>query len=111
MVFPDASVAVPVTVVVPSAKIDPEVGNVLTVAPGQLSDIVGKGNVTADPVQEASDSTVTFEGHVILGFCASFTVTVKLHALVLLEASVAVQLTVVIPFAKVEPDAGVQTAV
>lgn len=39
------------------------------------------------------------------------TVTVKLQVPVLFAASVAVQLTVVVPTWKVEPDAGVQDAV
>jgi hypothetical protein len=48
-------------------------------------------------------------GHVIVGFCVSFTVTVNEQFDVLLEVSVAVQLTVVTPFWNVAPDAGVQT--
>jgi hypothetical protein len=39
---------------------------------------------------------------------AVFTVTVKLQELVLAEASVAVQFTVVVPAANVEPEGGVQ---
>ena len=38
-------------------------------------------------------------------FC---TVTVKVQVAVLLDASVAVQVTVLVPIGKVEPDAGVQ---
>jgi hypothetical protein len=41
----------------------------------------------------------------------SLTVTVKLHAAVLLLVSDAVQLTVVTPFGKVEPEAGVHATV
>ena len=41
----------------------------------------------------------------------SFTVTVKLQALVFPEESVAVQLTVVTPFGKVEPLDGAQATV
>jgi hypothetical protein len=41
----------------------------------------------------------------------SLTVTVKLHDAVLLLVSVAVQLTVVTPFGKVEPEAGLHTTV
>ena len=41
----------------------------------------------------------------------STTVTVKLHELLLPEASVAVQVTVEVPLAKVEPLAGVQDIV
>src|SRR5712692_3681082 len=39
----------------------------------------------------------------------SLTVTVKLQVLALPQASVAVQFTVVVPSAKVEPEAGTQT--
>ena len=54
---------------------------------------------------------VMFCGHVMVGFSVSVTVTVKLQLAVLPEASVAVQLTVVVPTGKVEPDAGVQDTV
>ena len=47
----------------------------------------------------------------IVGACVSFTVTVNVQVAVLLDASVAVQVTVVVPFGKVEPDAGAQTTV
>jgi hypothetical protein len=40
-VLPAASVAVQVTLVVPFAKLDPDCGAQLTVAPGQLSVAVG----------------------------------------------------------------------
>ena len=49
-----------------------------------------------------------FVGQVTAGACVSLTVTVKLHAAVLLEASDTVQLTVVVPFGKNEPVAGEQ---
>jgi hypothetical protein len=39
------------------------------------------------------------------------TVTVKLHEAVRLDASVAVQVTVVVPLANVDPDAGLHTTV
>ena len=54
---------------------------------------------------------VMFEGHATVGFSVSLTVTVKLHVAVFPDASVAVQLTVVVPIGKVEPDAGEQTTV
>ena len=47
-------------------------------------------------------------GHVIFGASVSLTVTVKVQALVLPEASLAVQVTVVVPVAKVEPLGGTQ---
>ena len=55
--------------------------------------------------------TVTFEGQVIVGGCVSLTVTVKLHCAVLPEASVAVEVTVVVPTGNTEPEAGDDTTV
>ena len=54
---------------------------------------------------------VVSDGHVIAGACVSFTVTVKVHWAVLFDESVAVHVTVVTPFGKVEPAAGVHIAV
>ena len=52
------------------------------------------------------------EGHASVGACESLTVTLKAQGEdVLPAASVAVQLTVVAPFAKDEPEAGLQTIV
>ena len=45
-------------------------------------------------------------GQVIVGFCASTTVTVNVHEAVLPAASVAVAVTVVVPTGKKLPDAG-----
>jgi len=47
-------------------------------------------------------------GHVIAGGCVSLTVTVNWQLAVWLEVSVAVQVTVVVPFGKTVPDAGAQ---
>jgi len=54
---------------------------------------------------------VIFAGQFIIGISLSLTVTLKLHVAVLPDASVAVQLTGVVPFGKVEPDGGVQLVV
>ena len=98
-VLPDASVTVKVFVVVP-------VGNVLplacpavcaVVAPAQLSVPVGVVYVTTAPHVPASLLCVMLEGQVIVGFSVSFTVTVKLHDAVLLDASVTVKVFVVVP--------------
>ncbi len=53
----------------------------------------------------------TLAGQVIVGGCVSVTVTVKVQGLMLLEASVALQVTVVVPFGKNDPDAGLQVGV
>jgi hypothetical protein len=52
-----------------------------------------------------------FEGHVIDGGVLSFTVTVNVHDAVLLATSVTVQVTVVTPLLKVDPEAGTHTTV
>ena len=49
-----------------------------------------------------------FVGQVIEGGCVSLIVTVNVQLDVLLEASVTEQVTVVVPFWKVEPDGGTQ---
>ena len=49
-----------------------------------------------------------FAGQVMLGFSVSLTVTVKLQLVVLLDESVAVQTTLLVPFAKIEPLDGMQ---
>ena len=51
---------------------------------------------------------VRFAGQAIAGFCVSITVTVNEQLDEWFDESVAVQETVVIPLAKVEPDGGVQ---
>ena len=57
----------------------------------------------------SGDSTLMFAGHGLsAGGWVSITVTVKSHVAVLLEASVALQLTIVAPRLNVEPLAGVQ---
>jgi len=54
---------------------------------------------------------VMFCGHVMVGFSVSLTVTVKEQVAVLPDVSVATQLTVVVPFWNVVPEAGVQVVV
>ena len=81
-VLPDASVAVQVTVVVPTGNGVPEGGTHATVTPGQLSVATGGGNVpTADvDIGQVDGATaVTGAGQVIVGGCVSTTVTVKVH--------------------------------
>jgi hypothetical protein len=54
---------------------------------------------------------VTFAGQVIVGGVVSLTVTVNEQLAGLPDASLTVQLTVVVPFANVEPEAGVHDGV
>ena len=108
-VFPDVSVAVHVTVDTPTGNTDPDGGTHAFVTPGQLSVATGAGHVAATDVaigHDAPATAVTFAGHVIEGGWVSFTVTVNEQLAELPEASETEQLTVVVPFANVEPDAG-----
>jgi len=108
-VLPDVSVAVQVTVVVPTGKHEPEGGVHAVVTPGQLSLAVGAGKLTATHGLVIDGVfTVWFGGQVIVGGCVSLTVTVNVQVAVLLEESLTVQVTVVVPLGKNEPEAGEQ---
>jgi hypothetical protein len=67
--------------------------------------------VTIAPLTAGSKSAMMSARQAIVGGCVSLTVTVKAHEAGLPDASLTVQVTVVVPFWKVEPDAGVQTGV
>lgn len=112
--FPDASVAVQVTVVVPTGKGCPEVTTTpfwflhTTVTGPQLSVAVTvkfTGMLLVGG-QVAAVTKVMFGGHVIVGGCRSRTVTVNEQLAVLFEASLTLQVTVVVPTGKVDPEAG-----
>ncbi len=112
----DVSVAVQVTVVVPRGKHVPEGGVHATVTPGQLSAAVGvvkltvwQGTVPTGGQTFGFVAAVMFAGQgPMVGAWQSLTVTVNEQLPVLPEASVAMQVTVVVPFGKNEPDAGEQ---
>src|SRR5262245_13328950 len=74
----------------------------------QLSDALNE-NVTSASQRPFSVEATMLAGQVIAGFSVSFTVTMKLHRLVLPLASVATHVTVVWPIPKVEPEGGVHT--
>src|SRR5207247_2457315 len=103
--LPCASVAVLVTVVVPTAKLLPLAGTLTTLTPGQLSAAVTT-KVTLLEHVPANTFTTRLVEQVITGDCTSFTVTVKLHVALLPFASVAVLVTVVVPTGKLVPLAG-----
>jgi hypothetical protein len=107
--LPLVSVAVQVTVVVPIGNTEPDGGLQLAVAPEQLSAGTAVKVATAPAGQVGS--LVMLAGQVIVGGCVSLTVTVNEQAEVLLLASVAVQVTVVVPFGNVAPEAGLQAGV
>ena len=104
-VLPDVSVAVTITVVVPFGKFVPDGGAAATVTPGQLSYAFTLKVTTAEHSPVVA-GTVIFAGHITVGFCVSLIVTVNEQLAELPLASVTVQLTVVVPFGNVEPDAG-----
>ena len=69
-VLPDVSVAVQVTVVVPTGKTEPLAGLHIEVTPGQLSDTVGAGKLTVAILeigQVCAATDVTLAGQVIVG--------------------------------------------
>jgi len=109
VVFPDVSVAVAVTVVVPFGNAVPDAGLLTTVTPGQLSDAVTVKVVTAKHAPGSVDFTM-LAGHVIEGDWVSFTVTVNEQVVAFggVAASVTEQVTVVTPLANDVPDAGLQ---
>src|SRR2546428_486065 len=102
-----ASVAEQFTVVVPSAKVEPEAGLQLGVSGPSTMSAAEALNVTAAPAELVA-SVVMFAGTVTAGGVVSRTVTLKEALPVLRWASVALQTTVVVAIAKVEPEARLQ---
>ena len=109
--LPCASVALQLTVVSPSGNVSPELW--LHDTASLLKSTMSEADV--EKVAAALDgpvaSTVFEAGTVTTGFVVSTTVTVNEAVLVFPCVSVALQLTVVVPNANVEPDAGVQLSV
>ena len=75
--FPEASVALHSTVVVPIGKTDPDGGSVVTVAE-QLSETITSKLTTAKS-RVSSAFTTTVPGDCIIGDSSSVTVTVNEH--------------------------------
>ena len=101
-VLPELSVTVQITVVVPSGKVPGAL--FVTEATPQLSAVVGVPSVTPNALHDEFALTVTLAGAVIVGFCVSLTVTVKLAVVAFPAPSVAVYVTVVVPSGKVAPE-------
>lgn len=105
-----ASVAVQVTVVVPSGNDEPLGGTQAVVTPGQLSLAVGGGKLTTPLVGGghvwAPVVPVIAAGQVIEGGCVSLTVTVNEQ-----ELEVSEQVTVVVPTGKNELEGGAHVIV
>ena len=97
--LPAASVAVEVTIVVPSGKTEPEAGLLETVGMEQLSLAVTVKFTTAEHAPEGA-FTVMLDGQAMFGACVSLTVTLKLQV----GPAGLVQVTVVSPAAKKVPE-------
>src|SRR5438105_14977316 len=82
----DVSVAVQVTVVVPSGNAVPDGGLQLLAAPGQLS-LNEIGRATSRQNVPSSVEVGWLAGQVIVGFSQSFTVTVKVQVAELPDVS------------------------
>jgi hypothetical protein len=104
-VLPAASVAVQVVVVVPTGNALPLGGVQAVVTPGQLSLAAGGGKVTI--VVCVVVCMLMFAGHVIEGGCVSKTVVVNVQ----LGPAVVLQVMVVVPTGKNDPDGGEQVTV
>ena len=98
-VFPAASVAVAVTVVVPTGKTEPDAGLLTIVGAPQLSLPETVKFTTAEQVPTGA-LTVMSAGHEMVGSSSSVTVTVKLQ----LGPAELVQVTVVSPTPKKDPE-------
>jgi hypothetical protein len=106
-VLPDESVALQMTVVVPSTNVLPEAGEQLgEMLPSMLS-VADAVKPTAAPPGPVA-SAVIGAGTVTLGGVVSWTVTVNVAVPVSPIESVALQVTVVEPIGKMLPDGGEQ---
>src|SRR3989442_8795339 len=103
--LPLASVAVHTTFVVPLAKLEPDAGTHRIEPPGQLS-VNENAKLTLLAHCPGAVLTVMLPGQLGTGRSVSLTVTVKVQFELLPLASVAVHTTLVVPLAKIEPDAG-----
>jgi hypothetical protein len=103
--FPAASIALQFTVVGPFGNVEPEAGVQELLTPGQLS--VAAAQLTTAEHCPASVPLVMLL-HARTGASVSLMMTVNEHVAVRPDASVTVQLTVLVPTLNVEPEGGVQ---
>jgi hypothetical protein len=105
------SIAVQVTVEQPDGNVDPDGGLQEEVTPGQLSLAIGVAKVITEVDPPGTGITEVTAGQVIIGGTVSLTVMVNEHGSdVLPKESLAMQVTVVSPLGKVEPEGGEQIA-
>src|ERR1041385_6249098 len=110
LLLPLASVATEMTVLVPSENSDPDGGvetTVRFVSHASLAVTVKTPGVPPGP----EHSRTRLLEQTICGRVVSRTVTVKLHTLLLPLASVATEMTVLVPSENSDPDGGVETTV
>jgi hypothetical protein len=105
--LPEASVALQLTVVVPTLKSEPDAGMQEVVTPVQLSLAIGAKLTVLEPEPGELSFTFMFAGQVIDGFSVSLTVMVNEQ----LPATESEQVTVVVPWGKKEPLKGEQEIV
>ena len=108
LLLPAASRAVLVTMVVPAENVEALAGVLTRLVTPQLS-VAVTVKLTLRVHPPPVGLTEMFAGQVIAGGCASRTVTVNVHWLLLPELSNALLVTVVVPTANAEPLAGVLT--
>jgi hypothetical protein len=102
-VLPDPSVAVAVTVVVPTLKKLPEAGLYAIVTFGQLSAFTA-AKVTVAPHWPIPEVTVMLAGQTMFGVTLSSTVTENVQVETLPDGSVAVTVTTVTPTGNSVPE-------
>jgi hypothetical protein len=107
-VFPAVSLTVQFTVVVPIVNVAPDAGLQFGDRDPETRSLAVAEYVTVLPADESA-STVVLDGKFRVGFVVSWTVTLNDMVAVLFAASVAVQVTGVVPIGKVEPDDGHET--
>jgi non-canonical (house-cleaning) NTP pyrophosphatase len=102
--LPAASVAVHLTAVVPSGKVELEDGEQVGVSVPPTMSVADAEKVATAPLGPVASRVVGSPDIVTTGGVVSTTVTMKLALALLLEESVAVQLTCVEPTGNVDPD-------
>src|SRR5216684_3804898 len=112
LVLPAGSLAVQVTVVTPAGNVDPEAGLQLMVkvAVSLSGSVAETAYVTTAPLALVA-TAVMFAGRLRVGAVLSSTTTVALAEPVLPAVSVAEQVMVVVPRAKVLPEAGAHVGI
>ena len=103
------AVVVQFTVVAPTEKNEPDAGVHVTVP--QEPVVEGAGYETTAPHEPVVFDWMIFDGQVIVHVPAAFTVIVKLHVPIFDALSETLQLTVVVPRTKLDPDGGTQVGV